>query len=99
VFRELRNQRLLIADHVRGLRDRFSEFLERPDNKQTILVDFCSSVNAVDQDLRFDDRACKELLLREEECRSKLWYDVEERKSSAGRVLRDIKDDGEKLLP
>lgn len=51
------------------------------------------------QDLRFDDRACKELLLREEECRSKLWYDVEERKSSAGRVLRDIKDDGEKLLP
>lgn len=47
------------------------------------------------QDLRFDDRARKELLLRIEECRSRLWFDVEERKACATTVLRSIKADGE----
>lgn len=46
------------------------------------------------QDLRFDDRARKELLLRTEEFRSKLWFDVEERKAQATAVLRTIKADG-----
>lgn len=46
------------------------------------------------QDLRFDDRARKELLLRTEEFRSKLWFDVEERKARATSVLRTIKADG-----
>lgn len=46
------------------------------------------------QDLRFDDRARKELLLRTEEFQSKLWFDVEERKSQATAVLRTIKADG-----
>lgn len=46
------------------------------------------------QDLRFDDRARKELLLRIEEFRSKLWSDVEERKARATAILRIIKADG-----
>lgn len=48
----------------------------------------------IPQDLRFDDRACKELLLRAEEYRSKLWFDVEERKACAERTLLGIKEDG-----
>ena len=46
------------------------------------------------QDLRFDDRARKELLLRTEEFRSKLWLEVEERKARATGVLKTIKGDG-----
>lgn len=49
------------------------------------------------QDLRFDDRARKELLLRTEECRSKLWLDAEERKTCASRALTAIKRDGESI--
>ncbi|CAM9397884.1 unnamed protein product, partial [Ectocarpus sp. 12 AP-2014] len=93
VFRELRNQRLSINGHVRSLRDTFSAFLRRPDDKQSHLAEFCSSFNALDQDLRFDDRARKELLLRTEECRSKLWFDVEERKEHAAKVLGTIQGD------
>eukprot|EP00903_Cladosiphon_okamuranus_P015252 g14094.t3 len=94
VFRELRNQRFLIDGHVRFLRDAFSAFLHRPDDKQTTLAEFCCSFNLIHQDLRFDDRARKELLLRTEEFRSKLWFDVEERKAQATAVLRTIKGDG-----
>ncbi|CAM9137868.1 unnamed protein product [Ectocarpus sp. 4 AP-2014] len=93
VFRELRNQRLSINGHVRSLRDTFSAFLRRPDDKQSHLAEFCSSFNALDQDLRFDDRARKELLLRTEECRSKLWFNVEERKEHAAKVLGTIQGD------
>ncbi|CAB1113052.1 unnamed protein product [Ectocarpus sp. CCAP 1310/34] len=94
VFRELRNQRLSINGHVRSLRDTFSAFLRRPDDKQSHLAEFCSSFNALDQDLRFDERARKELLLRTEECRSKLWFDVEERKEYAAKALGTIQGDG-----
>eukprot|EP00752_Nemacystus_decipiens_P002219 g2107.t3 len=94
VFRELRNQRFLVGCHVRVLRDTFSAFLQRPDDKQTTLAEFCGSFNLIDQDLRFDDRACKELLLRTEEFRSKLWLDIEERKARATAVLKTIKADG-----
>ncbi|CAN0391281.1 unnamed protein product, partial [Ectocarpus sp. 12 AP-2014] len=96
VFRELRNQRFSINGHVRSLRDTFSAFLRRPDDKQSHLAEFCSSFNALDQvpiDLRFDDRARKELLLRTEECRSKLWFDVEERKEHGAKVLGTIQGD------
>lgn len=48
-FRELRNQRLLIDGHVRTLRDAFSAFLRRPDNKQGNMAEFCSSFNTIDQ--------------------------------------------------
>lgn len=47
------------------------------------------------QDLRFDDRARKELLLRTEECRSSLWLDVEEREDCAAGMLRSLKEDGQ----
>ncbi|CAN0076746.1 unnamed protein product [Scytosiphon promiscuus] len=94
VFRELRNQRMLIGVHVRSLRDSFSAFLQRSDDKQSVLVEFCSCFNSMEQDLRFDDRACKELLLRTEECRSKLWFDVEARRARATEVLRTMEGDG-----
>ncbi|CAM9180110.1 unnamed protein product, partial [Hapterophycus canaliculatus] len=94
VFRELRNQRMLMGVHVRSLRDTFSAFLQRPDDKQSVLVEFWSSFNLIEQDMRFDDRACKELLLRTEECRSKLWFDVEERRARATDILRTIEGDG-----
>lgn len=49
----------------------------------------------VRQDVRFDDRARKELLLRVEECRSKLWFDVEQRKACATETLTRIEENGE----
>lgn len=54
----------------------------------------------VEQDLRFDDRARKELLLRTEECRSRLWLDIEEREACAAGMLRTHKEDGQQnVLP
>lgn len=60
VFRELRNQRLLIGGHVRFLRDSFFSFLYRPDDKQSTLAEFCTSFNSIDQVLyeRQDDLLC-----------------------------------------
>lgn len=182
---------MLIGGHVRSLRDAFSAFLQRPDDKQSNLAEFCSSFNLMDQvisvffmcckhyhssgttltpihgittiafvshswyhyqycssfldsvlrateyacggrpsalkeskkgvlkagtqislaglrtcfldperwqDLRFDSRARKELLLRTEEFRSKNWFDVEERKARATGVLKILKGDGKFVL-
>lgn len=49
----------------------------------------------VEQDLRFDDRARKELLLRTEECRSRLWLDIEKREACAAGMLRTLREDGQ----
>lgn len=65
-------------------------------SEHTLFIDGLAVVLVLNgwQDLRFDDRARKELLLRTEEFRSKLWFDVEERKAQATAVLKTIKGDG-----
>lgn len=65
-------------------------------SEHALLIDGLAVVFVLNdwQDLRFDDRARKELLLRTEEFRSKLWLDVEERKAQATAVLRAMKSDG-----
>ncbi|CAN0079061.1 unnamed protein product, partial [Discosporangium mesarthrocarpum] len=95
VFRELRNQRHLMGTHIHRLKETFEALITRPDYMQTTLTAFCLfSVHDTNQDLRFDDRARKELLLRVEECRDRLWEEIEERRALAEEKLKEIKEDG-----
>ena len=94
VFRALREERLFTMIHLHDLRVRFSEFLRRPDDKQTAVSSFLTSFNSIQEDMRFDDLTKCELHLRCEELRMILWTKTEEREEAARARLESVRGDG-----
>lgn len=66
-------EELGVSSYIRDLRLAFQSFLRRPDEKQCVLSSFQQAFNSLETDLRYDDDAKAELLLRNEELRDALW--------------------------
>ena len=93
-LRALREERIQLSQHLHDVREAFKEMLLAVDDKQPVLSAFCKEFNAVDTDMRFDDRTKSELLLRVEEMRDALWTLVETRRSEVETRLAETREDG-----
>ncbi|KAG2448325.1 hypothetical protein HYH02_006909 [Chlamydomonas schloesseri] len=72
-FASLAEQHAEAQRHFAGLRGRFQDLLQRPDEKPALVAKFLTAFNAVEADLRGNKEARGELLLRAEELRDALW--------------------------
>ncbi|KAG2442556.1 hypothetical protein HXX76_002642 [Chlamydomonas incerta] len=72
-FASLAEQHTEAQRHFAGLRGRFTDLLQRPDEKPALVAKFLTAFNAVEADLRGNKEARGELLLRAEELRDALW--------------------------
>ncbi|OUM67060.1 hypothetical protein PIROE2DRAFT_58969 [Piromyces sp. E2] len=71
----------------------FKKFLERPDDKQSIVTAFQDEYNQIEDDLRSDADAKAELHQRTDDLRDKLWEVCDKRKEEAEQERSAIIDD------
>ncbi|GLC51118.1 hypothetical protein PLESTB_000467700 [Pleodorina starrii] len=72
-FSGLAEQHAAAQRHFDGMRARFRELLQRPDEKPALVTKFLAAFNGVEADLRGSREARGELMLRCEELRDQLW--------------------------
>ena len=78
-FRDVREARALSVARFAETKTAFAEFLNRPDEKMSVVRSFQREFNDIDLDHRRDPRTIGELLVRADELRDALWDVCDER--------------------
>ncbi|ORX79042.1 hypothetical protein BCR32DRAFT_294674 [Anaeromyces robustus] len=93
IFRSLRREQDTMIRYIYNTKINFKKFLERPDDKQSIVTAFQEEYNQIDDDLRCDPEAKAELHQRTDDLRDKLWEVCDKRKEEAEQERTAIIDD------
>eukprot|EP00833_Pecoramyces_ruminatium_P006888 jgi/Orpsp1_1/1180920/evm.model.c7180000075125.1 len=93
IFRSLRREQDTMIRYIYNTKVNFKKFLERPDDKQSIVTAFQEEYNQIEDDLRCDPEAKAELHQRTDDLRDKLWEVCDKRKEEAeqerGAIIED----------
>ena len=93
VFSKLREHRYDVLKNFVHVRESFQEFVDVPDKKQEIVLEFQKKFNSIDDDLRRRREAKAELLLRSDELCDTLWDICDRRKKEWLEEVNEIKSD------
>ncbi|ORX47939.1 hypothetical protein BCR36DRAFT_405248 [Piromyces finnis] len=93
IFRSLRREQDTMIRYIYNTKINFKKFLERPDDKQSIVAIFQEEYNQIEDDLRSDSEAKAELHQRADDLRDKLWEVCDKRKEEAEQERAAIIED------
>ncbi|KAM3939260.1 sperm flagellar protein 2 [Leptodactylus fuscus] len=93
-LRSLRQERLIMIHYLYDIRDRFKDFLQRPDHKQEFVSQWQNDFNAIAEDMREDEETKAELHQRVDDLRDCLWDISDNRKEEAEQERADVMSDG-----
>ncbi|CAH2296490.1 sperm flagellar 2 isoform X4 [Pelobates cultripes] len=96
-LRSMRKERLIIINYFYDSRNRFRDYLKRPDHKQEFVSQWQSDFSSVADDLRGDEETKAELHQRVDDLRDRLWDICDNRKEEAEQERHDIMN--EEWLP
>jgi len=93
IFRSLRREQDAMIRYIYNTKVNFKKYLERPDDKQSIVTAFQEDYNQMDDDLRCDPEAKAELHQRTDDLKDKLFEVCEKRKEEAEQERNAIIED------
>ncbi|XP_040276917.1 sperm flagellar protein 2 [Bufo bufo] len=93
-LRSLRQERLLLIHYLYDIRNRFKDYLQRPDHKQEFVSQWQSDFNSIAEDMREDEETKAELHQRVDDLRDCLWDICDNRKEEAEQERADVMSDG-----
>ncbi|KAG8456725.1 hypothetical protein GDO86_002490, partial [Hymenochirus boettgeri] len=94
VLRSLREERLIVVHYLYDIRNKFKDYLKRPDHKQEFVSQWQSDFNSTAEDLWEDEETRAELHQRVDDLRDRLWDICDKRKEEAEQERTDIMQDG-----
>ncbi|XP_077137805.1 sperm flagellar protein 2 [Ranitomeya variabilis] len=93
-LRSLRHERLEMIHHLYDIRNRYKDFLGRPDHKQEFVSQWQNDVNCIAEDMREDEETKAELHQRVDDLRDRLWDICDNRKEEAEQERTELMSDG-----
>ncbi|XP_044151546.1 sperm flagellar protein 2 [Bufo gargarizans] len=93
-LRSLRQERLIMIHYLYDIRNRFKDYLQRPDHKQEFVSQWQSDFNSIAEDMREDEETKAELHQRVDDLRDCLWDICDNRKEEAEQERADVMSDG-----
>ncbi|XP_072272687.1 sperm flagellar protein 2 isoform X2 [Pyxicephalus adspersus] len=93
-LKSMRQERFIVIHYLYDIRDKFKEFLKRPDHKQEFVSQWQSDFNSIPEDLWGDDETKAELHQRLDDLRDLLWDICDNRKEEAEQERADVMNEG-----
>lgn len=93
-LRSLRQERLIMIHYLYDIRNKFKDYLKRPDHKQEFVSQWQSDFNSMAEDMREDEETKAELHQRVDDLRDCLWDICDNRKEEAEQERADVMGDG-----
>ncbi|XP_069819162.1 sperm flagellar protein 2 isoform X2 [Dendropsophus ebraccatus] len=93
-LRSLREERLIMIHYLYDIRNKFKDYLRRPDHKQEFVSQWQSDFNSIAEDMRGDGETKAELHQRVDDLRDRLWDICDNRKEEAEQERANVMSDG-----
>ncbi|XP_075697993.1 sperm flagellar protein 2 [Rhinoderma darwinii] len=93
-LRSLRQERLIMIHYLYDIRNKFKDYLKRPDHKQEFVSQWQSDFNSIDDDMREDEETKAEMHQRVDDLRDRLWDIGDNRREEGEQERADVMGDG-----
>ncbi|XP_073537693.1 sperm flagellar protein 2 isoform X2 [Phyllobates terribilis] len=93
-LRSLRLERHIMIHHLYDIRNRFKDYLARPDHMQEFVSQWQNDFNCIAEDMREDEETKAELHQRADDLRDRLWDICDNRKEEAEQERTEVMSDG-----
>ncbi|KAM5192182.1 sperm flagellar protein 2 [Mantella aurantiaca] len=93
-LKSMREERFIVIHYLYDIRDKFKDYLKRPDHKQEFVSQWQSDFNSIAEDLWEDEEIKAELHQRLDDLRDCLWDISDNRKEEAEQERADVMNEG-----
>ncbi|XP_077318994.1 sperm flagellar protein 2 isoform X1 [Lithobates pipiens] len=93
-LKSMRQERFIVIHYLYDIRNKFKDYLKRPDHKQEFVSQWQSDFNNIPEDLWEDEETKAELHQRLDDLRDCLWDICDNRKEEAEQEQADIMNEG-----
>ncbi|XP_053304104.1 sperm flagellar protein 2 [Spea bombifrons] len=93
-LKSMRQERMIVIHYLYDIRNRFKDYIKRPDHKQEFVSQWQSDFSSVPDDMREDEETKAELHQRVDDLRDRLWDICDNRKEEAEQERADIMNEG-----